>query len=105
MNIGDRVLAQWEQQWWYPGVIVAVNGAGIVVQFDDGDRAPMSIEQARPLSYSVGDRVFCRWKGGDAYYPGVVSAVIGSAISIDYEDGDKETTTLSMVRINEADLH
>lgn len=104
MNVGDRVLAQWEEEWWYPGVIVASNGAGVVVQFDDGDRATLANDQARPLSYSVGNRVYCRWKGGAAYYPGVVSAVIGSAVAIEYDDGDQETTTLSMVRIHEDDL-
>lgn len=103
-NLGDRILGQWETDWFYPGVIVGVPGGSLEVQFDDGDRAKLQPEQVRPLSLQVGIRVYARWQGGSAYYGGRISAIHGNAISIDYDDGDKETTTVSMVRIHAPDL-
>lgn len=103
-NVGDRVLGQWEPEWFYPGVVVEATGEGFVVQFDDGDRATLNPDQVRSLSIQVGERVYGRWQGGGQYYPGRVSGVNGNAINIDYDDGDKEGTTISMVRINRADL-
>lgn len=105
-NVGDRVLAEWPQegQWWYPGVIVSSAGSAMEVQYDDGDRATLTEAQVKPLDIRVGARVYCRWKGGGQYYPGVISSQNANAISVDYDDGDKENTTISMVRINVKDL-
>ncbi len=105
LRVGDRVLAQWpaEMEWWYPGVIVAVDGQNIQVQYDDGDRADLRMDQAQPLEVRIGTRVFGRWQGGTAYYPGVVSDINGSAIHINYDDGDREWSTVGMVRINRRD--
>lgn len=103
-NLGDRVLGQWETEWFYPGVIVSSQAGTIEVQFDDGDRAQLRPDQIRPLILQVGSRVYARWQGGSAYYGGHISAIHGNAISIDYDDGDKETTTVGMVRIDAGDL-
>lgn len=106
-NIGDRVLAVWPQEqgeWWYPGVVVSDAGGAKEVVFDDGGRAAISDAEMIPLSIGAGKRVFCRWKGGDKYYGGVVSSATGGCIHINYDDGDKESTSVSLVRINRADV-
>lgn len=103
---GDRVLAKWpaEDDWWYPAVICWAEGSRIEVQFDDGDRASLDSWQVRPLMIGEGSRVFGRWHGGPYYYPGTVSIQRGDAIHIEYEDGDREWTVVSLVRIHRADL-
>ena len=105
-SIGDRVLAKWpvEKEWWYPGVVVGTGLVGVDVQYDDGDRASVGEQEYKPLVLEVGSRVFARWKGGGEYYPGKVAMVAGSALHVDYDDGDRETTSLSMIRVNQADL-
>lgn len=105
-NIGDRVLAKWpqEEQWWYPGVVTKSDASGIEVTFDDGDRSVVAPDQMRPLSVGVGSRVYCRWRGGAAYYPGKVGQAQGAAIAVDYDDGDQETTSISLIRVNRNDL-
>lgn len=104
-SLGDRVLARWPQEksWWYPGVIVGDSG-GLEVQFDDGDRSKVTPDEVRPLQVALGTRLQCRWKGGDAYYPGKVAAVHGHALHIAYDDGDQEVTSVCMIRIDQADL-
>ncbi len=103
--LGDRVLARWPQEksWWYPGVVVG-DGPSPEVQFDDGDRSMVAVAEMRPLQVAIGTKLQCRWKGGEAYYPGKVAAVYGHAMHIAYDDGDQEVTSICMIRINEADL-
>ena len=72
-------------------------GDGYEVQFDDGDRATLTAAQVRPLAVNSGNRVHCRWKGGNIYFPGAVVRSEGAAIHVDYDDGDKEITSISMM--------
>jgi hypothetical protein len=48
--------------------------------------------------YKVGDPVECNWKNGGRYYPGKVAGAEGGKLFINYKDGDKEHTKLSMCR-------
>jgi hypothetical protein len=105
-NIGDRVLARWpqEKEWWYPGVVCSVNAGGYEVQYDDGDRAVVTEDLMRPLNLAAGARIQCRFKGGPSFYDGLVASSIGSAIQVNYDDGDSESSSVSMVRVNSRDL-
>lgn len=105
-NVGDRVLAQWpaEMEWWYPGVVVASTGAAFDVRFDDGGSAALRDDQTRPLLLAIGARVSARFRGGDAFYSGIISEAVGNALHICYDDGDKEWTSVSMLRVHERDL-
>jgi hypothetical protein len=104
-NVGDRVLAQWpvEKVWWYPGTIIGMSSGQVVVQFDDGDRSPVGLNEVRDLAVRVGTRVYSRWQAGKTYYPGKVSEAVGQAIHINYDDGDQEWTAICMVRIHQDD--
>ncbi len=103
--LGERVLARWplEKSWWYPGVIVGTSGE-LEVQFDDGGRSFVDLDEVRPLEVRVGTAIQARWKGGNAYYPGKVSAVHGHALHIAYDDGDQEVTSVCMIRIDQANI-
>jgi|SRR5687768_923043 len=105
-NVGDRVLAVWpvEEEWWYPGTVVAVDGELFDVRYDDGDQARLSAPQMKSLEINAGARVFGRWKGGGQYYPGRISTAAGEAIHILYDDGDQEDTVVAMVRVHQDDV-
>ena len=105
-KVGDRVLAMWpvEMVWWYPATVVGTYGEFFDVSYDDGDQARLAASQMKALAIGVGDRVFCRWKGRNQYYPGRVASATGDAIQVQYDDGDKEDTTVRMVRIHQDDL-
>ena len=103
-TIGARVLARWEADWFYPGVVVNVSGSDCEIQFDDGDRGMAPGVDVRPINLQVGQSVFGNWNGSGAYYPGKISEIVGFALKIDYNDGDKETTTLSMLRFHREDI-
>jgi hypothetical protein len=99
LTIGKRVLAEWEANLYYPGTIRDQAEGKYLVVFDDGDSARLGSGQITPLDIKVGSRVFGRWKGGNAYFPGRVTEQNGEKIFIVYDDGDKEWTTISMVRV------
>ena len=47
---------------------------------------------------TAGDWVLGNWQGAGYWYPGVVSKIGGGKITIRYDDGDKETVSMSDVR-------
>jgi hypothetical protein len=96
---GDRVLAPWEPQWLYPGTVGAVQGQQVYMIFDDGDRGWVPLAAVRLLNVRIGSRVYGRWQGGRFYYAGTVTQVQGNLIFIQYDDGDQEWTTVSLVRV------
>jgi len=96
---GDRILGCWFDLHWYPGVVLSIDGKRLHVLFDDGDQALLTPDKVRALDIKVGDRVWCRFKGGPVYYAGEVMKKQGEVIHIHYEDGDEETTSLRLIRI------
>lgn len=86
---GDRVLALWEDAYWYPGTVTAVNGKVLTITFDDGDKATVDAERVEKLDWKAGDRVECRWPADGKNYPGVFTEVKGENARIVYDDGDK----------------
>ena len=47
---------------------------------------------------SSGDWVLARYKGGNLWYPGVVQAIAGDRVPVAYDDGDRETLSVALVR-------
>ena len=86
---GDRVLALWEDAFWYPGTVAAVDGNVLTIKFDDGDQATVDAERVQKLDWAAGDRVECRWPADNKNYPGVFTEVKGENVRIVYDDGDK----------------
>jgi hypothetical protein len=96
---GDRVLAQWEADgMWYPARITAVKGREVHVAFDDGDVAVLGALQLRDLDWTRGSRLQCNWRNQGRFYDGTVDYIDGERIDFRYDDGDRETMTISRCR-------
>ncbi|MFJ5488661.1 tudor domain-containing protein [Hansschlegelia beijingensis] len=63
---------------------------------DDGYRAPSRASEGP--DFRVGDQVLGRWRGGEHWYPGVVDSISRSDVTIQYDDGDRETASFRQVR-------
>ncbi|WP_312222581.1 tudor domain-containing protein [Rhizobium rhizoryzae] len=50
------------------------------------------------LAQTKGDWVLGNYKGAGYWYPGIISSVQGSKITIQYDDGDTETLAISETR-------
>jgi len=100
------VLAWWpaEQDWFYPGVVCDIVGDQADVQFDDGGRDDVPVRELYPLLMTEGWRVYGNWRAGGQYYPGRISKIVGHALHIDYDDGDTEVTSISLLRIHRDDF-
>jgi hypothetical protein len=99
LGAGDRVLGCWFDGFWYPGVILSAEGKRVHVLFDDNDQAFLTWDKVRPLEVAVGDRVFCRWKGGPFFHPGEVTRRHGERIYVTYDDGREEWSSVRLVRV------
>lgn len=99
-KVGEKVDALWKGSSYYRGTIALVNADGTYnINYDDGDKETnvkeMNIKPivaATGVTYKVGDAVEAKWKGGAAYYKGIIKTVnTDGTYAIDYNDGDKET--------------
>jgi len=98
-KVGDRVLASWMDGFFYPGRVRLIKASQCEIAFDDGDAAWVEAGNVRPPDIRVGSQVFCRAQGGPAYWPGKVRQQNGEKIQVEYDSGEKEWTTISMIRV------
>jgi hypothetical protein len=96
---GERVLALDVDGFVYPAEILSVEEDRVLVQFLDGPERQLTPELIRSFELHVGSRVECRWKGGPAYFPGVLGKVEGERVFLRYDDGDEEWTSIRLVRL------
>jgi hypothetical protein len=68
------------------------------VVFEDGDTALVAATEIRPLDVKVGTKVFARWNHGK-YYPGKVEKLVGRALYIHYDDGDKGWASMGTIAV------
>jgi hypothetical protein len=98
-RVGDRVLASWLDAFFYPGRVRNVQGSNCEIAFDDGDSAWIHEANVRRPDIQVGSLVFCRHHAGPMYLPAIVREQRGEKLQVEYESGEKEWTTISMVRV------
>jgi hypothetical protein len=96
---GDRVLASWLDSFFYPGRVRQIQGQSCEIAFDDGDVAWVHEANVRRPDIQRGSKVFCRFHAGPMYLPGTVTEQNGEKIHVKYDNGEKEWTTVSMVRV------
>jgi len=101
---GQRVLAGWSDGRYHPATFERVEGDDLRVRYDEGSNGRVGAENVLPLDLRVGDRIHCRWQGGATHYPGRITRICGDEIDIDYDDGDREKTTVSLVCLTPLDL-
>jgi hypothetical protein len=103
--IGDRVLCKWSKDtYWYPGTIQAIDGGRLHVYFDDGDNEWTTADRVSVIDLAVGSRVSARFQRGPGFFPAHARRD-GERISLEYDDGRTEETTISWVRVHGGPIH
>ena len=100
-NVGDWVLAQWQDSTQYfPGVVVASSGQQVTVRFDDGTTENRLASDVRPYNWRVGSRITCRWTDG-SWYDATIEAMgaDGMTLNVRYDaDGVRQRTNTGRCR-------
>lgn len=100
-SVGDRVLGRWPADGlWYPARVQSVAGNAVELAFDDGDLTKVSRADVRLIDWAVSTRVQCNFRNQGKYFPARIARIDGEAIDIAYDDGDRETATISRCRSN-----
>ena len=61
--------------------------------------AALAILISAPLAAQQrGDWVLAQWRGGEYWFPGVIESVSGNKVTINYDDGTRETRPLNQVK-------
>ena len=84
-------------------------GDRLLIEYEDGEEEWTTTGKCRRLAeevdepggptLSIGDRVECRYRRSDNYYPGKVTKRRGNRIFVEYDDGAREWTTPGMCRL------
>jgi len=100
-KVGNPVMARWlTEPFFYPAIIQEINQGKVHVKYLDGDEAWVTNNELMPLRVDIGTRVNARWKNGKIYYWGKIGKINNDGqIYIEYDDGDKEWTTIKVIRI------
>jgi len=98
-KIGDRVLASWLDGYFYPGRVRQLKEQSCEIAYDDGDTAWVDKANVRRPDIEPGSKVFCRYKAGPMFMVCIVKQQIGEKIHVEYVSGEREWTTISMVRV------
>ncbi|MBI5922631.1 MAG: caspase family protein [Betaproteobacteria bacterium] len=94
LSKGKRILARWDDGFWYTGTITDHAGNLFHVTFDDGYKSSLPATKIRPIDWNVGTKVQCNWKNRGRYYSGEITLSSGLAVHINYDDGDQEDTSV-----------
>jgi hypothetical protein len=103
IEIGQSVLAFWKfNGLYYVGTVVhqEKRADSIVyhVVFEDGDSGIIPSRKVHPLSLGTGSRVLA--KGYDKrMHPGIIKKIVGRAIYIHFDDGNRGWTTWSGIAV------
>lgn len=96
---GSTVLAWWAQgEAWFVGTVVEPQGGGFLVVFEDGDQAVVPAARIKALDIRVGSPVLALWSD-KKFYPGTVARIVGRALYIHFDDGDKGWTSWAGIAV------
>ena len=99
VKVGDSVLAYWARGGaYFVGTAVEESGPGYLIVFEDGDTSVVSKTKIRKNDIKVGSRVISRWKDGK-YYEARVTKIVGRALHVHYDDGDKGWVRWSCIAV------
>ena len=97
---GERVLAPWEQEWLYPGVVRCIDDDIAFIRFDDGDRGLIPLSELCPIAVKPGTIVQARRDRSELRYePATVLDVDGEQLRLRYEDDEEDAMAVSYVRV------
>ncbi len=98
-DAGDRVLALWEDAYWYPATVEAASGDVLTLHFDDGTRLKVDAQRVKPLAWRPGQQVECRWPHDGKQYPAIILKRDGDMIEVEYvQDGAKAKAHIGTCR-------
>jgi predicted lipoprotein with Yx(FWY)xxD motif len=103
---GTTGMANWQQRGhFYPVVVTGSAPDGRVsVVYADGDMEWVQPGVIRPDVIGVGTRLEARVRTWPRFFPGRVTQRIGHAVFVEFDDGDRQWTSIGLVRVGAADF-
>jgi hypothetical protein len=99
-TVDDRVFAFFEDDgYWYPATITDINDDEVEISYDDGSTETTTADYLDELELSVGDAVESLWASDGLFYESQIVDINGDRIQVEYEDGSKEWTDISHLRV------
>jgi hypothetical protein len=100
VEVGDSVLALWDDNIYFMGTAVEKADGGFRIVFEDGETKVVAENKVRKNDLEVGSKVIARWTDGN-FYRGKIDKIVGRVYYIQYEDGDKGWAPLSWIAVKD----
>lgn len=97
-QVGDRVLAKWHDNLWYPGSINSVIENKFEIAYDDGDIIVIGQEKIKKIDWQEGTKIQGNWKNKGKYYSGKILKINREILHVLYDDGDQEIAAIGRFR-------
>lgn len=99
--IGTRHLAHYDGTGFaYAAVVTGTFGEDqLGVVYADGDTERLEREDLYPDQVGVGSRVEARIRRWNRFFPGTITQRVAHAVFVEFEDGDRQWTSIGLVRV------
>jgi hypothetical protein len=94
---GDHVLAPWDSDFLYAGLIQQIKEDQAHIKFGNGEECWVLVTQVQPLVITRGQMVRCRREPDFLYVPAEILDVSGEQIEVLFADGFQWTSTAALL--------
>ena len=96
--INGRILAYWNDGYWYPARITSIQDSEFSVQYDGGGTASMGPYHISKIDWGRNTQIHCKWQNGETWYPASIVSMTWPNLVVQYGDGQKEATITGRCR-------
>ncbi|HHF58619.1 MAG TPA: tetratricopeptide repeat protein, partial [Thermoplasmatales archaeon] len=97
---GNTIFVLWDTGHYYPATVISsVENEVYFKLMGFTDQQWVDKTGTKQAELSCGDMIECRWKKEEKFYQAEIVRVNGNNLYVKYNDGEKEHTTISMIRL------
>ncbi len=97
---GNTIYVLWDTGHYYPATVISSIEKEVYFKLMGfTDQQWVDKAGTKQVELSCGDMIECRWKKEEKFYLAEIIRVNGNNLYVKYNDGEKEHTTISMIRL------
>ncbi len=97
---GNTIYVLWDTGYYYPATVISsIENEVYFKLMGFTDQQWVNKTGTKQAELSSGDMIECRWREEEKFYQAEIMRINGNSLYVKYNDGEKEHTTISMIRL------